>query len=201
MKRYSIILFAISLISTIDLKAQDKPAALIKGESATVSENLIKFEIGSPNGIGISYEKKLGHHISLYNIIGLRVFGGGGTTSQAIYGVSPWYVLTPQISVQPRFYHNLDKRAAMDKNINYNSANYVGFTARFYHQSFFYSNSDRIGNSPAVLDLMLSYGLQRSFFKRLNFDLAIQPGIEFTSWQPTFFLGLNLQLGFIVFSN
>jgi len=65
----------------------------------------------------------------------------------------------------------------------------------------FYSNSDSIQKGSAVLDLMLSYGLQRTFFKRVNWDMAIEPGIEFYDGQAEFFIGIKLQLGFVVFSN
>ncbi|MGM0580095.1 MAG: hypothetical protein ACQETL_05415 [Bacteroidota bacterium] len=201
MKRFSILLFALILFNLSQIIAQDKPTALIKGESATVSENLVKVETVFPNLLGLSYEKKISQHISIYSMLGFVYYGKGANTSITIYGSNDYYAITPQITVQPRFYHNLGKRAALDKSTDYNSANYVGFTTRFFHQSFFLSNSDRIPRGPAVLDLMLSYGLQRSFFKRMNFDVAIQPGIEISQGQAKFFIGLNLQLGFIVFSN
>lgn len=199
--KISVLLLIIICISITDLKAQDKPSALIKGESASVADNLMKVETLFPNLLGLSYEKKISQHISIYSMLGFVYYGKGANTSITIYGSNDYYAITPQITVQPRIYHNLGKRAALDKNIDYNSANYVGFTSRFFHQSFFLTNSDSIPRGPAVLDLMLSYGLQRSFFKRMNFDVAIQPGIEISQGQAKFFIGLNLQLGFIVFSN
>ena len=200
MKRFSLALALFLLFGVINVQAQDKPAALIKGQSATVANNLVKIEIGIPSALGISYEKKLAQNISLYSMIGFWVRGGGGVGTQSVYGVSPFYQILPQVTLQPRFYHNLSKRAALDKNIIHNSANYVGMSARFYHLGVFYSNSDRIQSGSGVFDVMLSYGLQRSFFKRLNWDMAIQPGIEFYDGQAEFFIGLNLQLGVVVFS-
>ncbi len=199
--KISALLFAFIWITVITLKAQDKPSALVKGESASVDDNLIKAETFFPNIIGVSYEKKLGQHISLYNMVGLMGYYGGGTFAQAKYGANPYYVLTPQITVQPRFYHNLSKRAASDKNTKYNSANYIGFSARVYHEGLFITNAENIPKGSAIFDLILSYGLQRNFLKRLNFDMAIQPGIQFTFEGAEAFLGVNLQLGFIVFSN
>lgn len=201
MKKISTLLFALIFFYSLQIIAQDKPSALIKGESATVSENLVKVETLFPNLLGVSYEKKFRKNISFYSMIGLLGYYGGGSISQANYGVSSYYVLTPQITVQPRFYHNLSKRAASDKNTNYNSANYVGLSARFYDEGLFITNAEDFPKGPAIFDLMLSYGLQRSFFNRLNFDMAIQPGIEFTSKGAEVFIGINLQLGFIVFSN
>lgn len=188
-------------ISMMGVKAQDKPSVFIKGESDSLADNLVKVETLFPNLLGLSYEKKISQQITIYSMLGLVYYGKGATTYITIFGPSEYYAITPQITVQPRFYYNLDKRAASDKNVDNNSANYVGFAARFFHQSFFLSNSDRFSRGPAVLDLMLSYGLQRSFFNRMNFDLAIQPGIEISQGQADFFVGLNLQLGFVVFSN
>jgi len=200
MKNFVLFLVVI-LYNSFLLNAQDKPAALTRGESASVSENLIKFEIGTPATFGISYEKKLNQNISLHSMLGSWVYGGGGAGAQFVYGVSPYYVIVPQFTLQSRFYHNLSKRAALDKNIKYNAANYIGFSSRFYHLGVFYSNSDSIQKGSAVLDLMLSYGLQRTFFKRVNWDMAIEPGIEFYDGQAEFFIGIKLQLGFVVFSN
>lgn len=199
--RNSFLIFIFICISLINLKAQEKSSALIRGESASVADHLVKVETFFPNLVGVSYEKKLGQNISLYSMFGLLGYYGGGSFAQAKYGANPYYVLVPQITVQPRFYHNLSKRAAFDKNTNYNSANYVGFSARVYHDGLFITNAENIPKGPTVVDIMLSYGLQRSFFKRLNFDMAFQPGIEFTSQGATAFLGINLQLGFVLFSN
>jgi hypothetical protein len=165
------ILFVLSL--TFNIQAQEKPDAIKRGESASVSENLVKIETFYPSILGVSYEKKISQNIALYSMLGFFGYGGGGTFSQAIYGASPFYVLLPQLTLQPRFYHNLSKRAAEDKNTNYNSANYVGLTARVYHESYFISNAERFPKGPATLDLMLSYGMQRNFFKRMNFDGSI----------------------------
>jgi len=199
--RISIVVFTFSCISLFNLSAQDKPSALVKGESASVSENLVKVETLFPNLLGVSYEKKIKKDISIYSMVGILGHYGGGSIPQATYGVSSYYVLIPQITVQPRFYHNLSKRAASDKNANFNSANYVGFSARVYDEGLFISNAENFPKGPVTFDLMLSYGLQRNFFNRLNIDMAIQPGVEFSSRGPMAFLGINLQLGFIVFSN
>lgn len=197
----SILLLLMFCFAVTDVKAQEKPTALVKGESASVEDNLVKVETLFPNLLGLSYEKKISQQISIYSMLGFVYYGKGATTYITLFGPSEYYAITPQITVQARFYHNLKKRAALDRNIAYNSANYVGFATRFFHQSFFLSDSDSLPRGPAVLDLMLSYGLQRSFFKRMNFDVAIQPGIEISQGQATAFIGLNLQLGFIVFSN
>jgi len=201
MKKFSITLFAILLFNLFQVKAQDKPDALVKGESASVSENLVKVETLYPNLLGVSYEKKLTNNTSLYSMVGLLGFYGGGSTAQSLYGANPYYILMPQITVQPRFYHNLSKRAASDKNIKFNAANYVGLSARFYDEGVFITNTENHPKGLAVFDLMLSYGFQRTFFKRVNWDMSIQPGIEFYDGQAGFFIGFNLQLGAVIFSN
>ena len=199
--RTSFFLFILLYFSVFNLKAQEKPSALVKGESATVSDQILKIETLFPNLFGLSYETKLGQHFSLYNMIGLFGYYGGGAFAQALYGANPYYILMPQITIQPRFYYDIGKRAATDKKTTYNSANYVGFSARVYHEKISISNADRIPFDAATLDLLLSSGIQRSFFKRLNADLAIGPGIRFSQGEAEFLIGLNLQLGFVLFSN
>jgi len=201
MKKFSITLFAILLFNLFQIKAQNKPAALIKGESASVSENLVKVEALYPNLLGVSYEKKLTNNTSLYSMVGLLGFYGGGSTAQSLYGANPYYILMPQITVQPRFYHNLSKRAASDKNINFNAANYIGFSSRFFHEELNLTNTERFPKGSAVLDLMISYGMQRTFLKRINLDIAFQPGVRFTNEGAELLLGINLQLGAVIFSN
>lgn len=82
----------------VTTNAQEKPAALVRGEAATVNEHLVKLEISVPNTLGISYEKKLEKHISIYSL-----FYGGGLVSQAIYGLSPYDVVMPQLTLQQIF--------------------------------------------------------------------------------------------------
>jgi len=200
MRFSSILVIAFTCFCTFNLTAQEKPSALVKGEAASVSDNLVKVEIGNPSALGLSFEKKIDQQISIYSSLGFQFYAGGGSTAALRYGADPYYVFTPQLIVEPRFYHNLSKRAAMDKNVSYNAANYVALSSRVYHDSFYFSNSDKIPEGAAVLDVMLSYGLQRSFLKRLNLDMAIQPGIQFSQGQAQFFIGLKLQLGVIVFS-
>jgi len=189
-----------SFLLSFNLLSQDKPTALIKGESASVSENLIKVELGLPNMVGLSYEKKIKPNVSIYSSFGFLPSIRSGILTQLAYGVNTVWTATPQLTVQPRFYHNLSKRAASDKNIHHNAANYVGLSGRLYHTAVAISNVEESGAGRPVFDLMLSYGFQRSFFKRLNWDMAIQPAIEFYDGQASFFIGFNLQLGFIVFS-
>ncbi|WP_375579509.1 hypothetical protein ABWH96_00090 [Marivirga tractuosa] len=200
MKRFSVVLVALFLCNSFQMSAQEKPAALIKGEAATVANNLVKVEALFPNVLAVSYEKKLGQSISLYNAVGLFAYYGGGVFAQVAYGSSPYYIFMPQITVQPRFYHNLSKRAASNRNTNNNSANYVGLSSRFYHENLNFTNTERYPKGSAVLDLMISYGLQRSFFKGVNLDMAFQPGVRITDEGAELLIGVNLQLGFIVFS-
>lgn len=197
----SALLFVIACFSVVNLKAQDKPVALIKGESASVEQNIVKVEALFPSLLALSYEKKMAQSISLYTTLGAMSYYGGGTIARDIYGASPYYIFMPQITVQSRFYHNLGKRAASHKNTNNNAANYVGLTSRFYHEGLYLTNAERLPNGSAVLDLMISYGMQRSFFKRINFDVAFQPGLRITNRGAELLVGINLQLGFIVFSN
>jgi hypothetical protein len=201
MMRTSVLVLALTYVCVFHSAAQNKPSALVKGESASVARSLVKVETLLPSIFGISYEKELDQNISLYSSISLLGGFGGGTYTRTFYYVDNYYILTPQIKVQPRFYHNIAKRAASDKNINFNSANYIGLSGSFYHTSFFITNAENYPKGPGIFDLQLSYGWQRSFFKRMNIDIAFEPGIEFSQGGASFFIGLNLQLGFILFSN
>lgn len=195
-------LFTLFILSvTFNLLSQEKPDALKRGESASVANNLVKVETLLPSILGVSYEKKLQSQISLYSSLSLLGGFGGGDFSRTFYYVDRYYILTPQIKIQPRYYHNISKRAAKDKNITFNSANYVGLSSSFYHTSVNITNAENFPKGDLIYDLQLSYGWQRSFFKRLNIDLAIEPGIEFTQGQASFFIGLSIQLGVVVFSN
>ncbi|WP_340152913.1 hypothetical protein [uncultured Marivirga sp.] len=194
-------IIAILVFTFTQSKSQDKPNSLNKGEQVSVSDHLIKIETGLPSLVGLSYEKKLNQNISLYNSISLLGAFGGGSFSRTFYGVDNYYLLTPQIKMQPRLYHNLGMRAIKGKNVNFNAANYLGLSASFYHTSFFLTNAQAFPQGPAVLDVQLAYGIQRIFFKKFNIDLAFEPGLEFTQGEIGAFIGLNLQLGVVVFSN
>lgn len=154
--------------------------ALIDLERHQVSFNLLM-----PS---LQYEIGIVRNVSASAILGL-----GLATPQEGYSLTPIY------NVKARFYHNFQRRKALNKNVAGNSGNYIA--ASYTH---FFTEWELLGNmdnGDSSLDFIGSvYGIQRTFknginfsaeagggwYRRHNFNLGMGPVIGFSlGWKPT----------------
>ena len=89
-------------------------------------------------GVWINYEKTLSEKFTLNTEFG---YAGGilkGTNDHSLD-----YIFATTFSLEPRYYHNFDKRLEKAKNVSNNSANY--FTAAFYYVTDWFTETNRLG--------------------------------------------------------
>lgn len=126
-----------------------------------ISQELIpltKLQLGF-HGVGISFQRRMGRKWTIDLATGL---GGGYSTS---YNDFKYLVRVSKpvvyVSLNPRLYYNLEKRAAKGKNTSMNAGNYFGFKVN-------YTTRNIIGEAEVwdVLLFNLHWGMQRSISKR-----------------------------------
>ncbi|WP_149275014.1 hypothetical protein [Pareuzebyella sediminis] len=136
----------------------------------------------------LQYEIGIARNVSASAIVGL-----GLATPQEGYSLAPIY------NVKARFYHNFERRKALNKNVAGNSGNYIA--ASYTH---FFTEWELLGNmntGDSSLDFIgAAYGLQRTFgnginfsveagggwYRRHDFNLGMGPVIGFSlGWTPT----------------
>jgi len=123
----------ISLVSLSSLKAQDQTTS----STASVEKSIFGVQTGFL-GVWGNYELGLSNSISLRTEVGLDVYLDEGLLfdqDNLTFG------LTPVITVEPRWYYNLQKRLQKNKNITKNSGNFLSLETSYNPNLFTIFNS------------------------------------------------------------
>lgn len=86
-------------------------------------------------GVWVHNETELSPQWILRSEAGLNIgFGGGGSYNQFsnAIGVTEGGAMVASISLEPRFYYNLEKRRRNGKNVYANSANFIALNINYY---------------------------------------------------------------------
>ena len=152
-------------------------------------------------GFWTSNEARLTNSIALHSEIGLEAgFFGGEMRSRNTF------LLAPVITLEPRWYYNLEKRASKSKNVKNNGASFVTASINYYPDGFVISNNSNvivydqvaiipkwgmrrnIGNSNFNYELGAGLGYRKIFLKKYGYaenkseatlDLHIRIGYTF----------------------
>ncbi|MEP5340750.1 MAG: hypothetical protein ABJL44_00120 [Algibacter sp.] len=91
----------------------------VKSQNASVEQSTYGIQTGLL-GLWEHREVKLSNQIALRAEIGVNAGIWGGT-----FYPKTGYLLTPVITLEPRWYYNLNKRVSRSKNIDGNSGNFL----------------------------------------------------------------------------
>ena len=147
-----LLLFSISLI-TIYGKAQD----------SDVEKNITGVQIGL-FGLDIYNETKIANNTTLRAEASLfpAIWGGDlySKTGFAFY---------PALTLQPKYYYNIEKRAEKGKNTKNNAGNYFGLQVRYIPNWFVISNSQNVALSNQI-NFIPTFGFRRNFAENFNYE-------------------------------
>lgn len=129
-------------------------------------------------GVWVNNEARLSNQFSLRSEIGLdsEIFAG-----QAYEKIG--FVMFPVLTLEPRWYYNLEKQNSKGKNIKNNSGNFLTLRTSYSSDWFAISNYD-IETYRNQLSIIPKWGIRRNYGKHLNFETGIGIG-------EVFFLGKN----------
>lgn len=159
MKKSLLILF---LLSVFVSRSQSRGVSEKGSGIVNLERHQFKFDLFSP---GISYELGIFKNVSASGGLGL-----GYATYEEGYAVG----LT--LHTRVRYYHNFNRRIAMDKNVSGNSGNYIAAA-----RSIFFSQVRLATNIEGPEDFNLGvyglvYGIQRTYPKGFNFNAELGAG-------------------------
>ncbi|HMO63216.1 MAG TPA: hypothetical protein PKC39_13570 [Ferruginibacter sp.] len=133
-----------------------------KPQKASVEKSTFGIQAGVV-GIWLHHEAKLSGQLSLRSETGLYsgIFG-----SKNFYEVG--FVMTPVITLEPRWYYNLNNRVAASKSIAGNNGNYFSLKTSFYPDWFVISdyNDIRVVNQIAIIPM---WGIRRNIGNHFTF--------------------------------
>ncbi|MEH0157420.1 hypothetical protein V6R21_25125 [Limibacter armeniacum] len=145
--------------------------------------------------LGYNYEKVLGNQFTLNSELKINcLYGQRGNffTDEK----QEYWLISPSIGVEPRYYYNFDKRENKGKNILHNAANYLSLSTTYYTGISLGKNAEAIAN----LEVIPMWGLRRNLGKRFFMECAIGVGaytVNGKEWEST--LGLDLGISYSLF--
>lgn len=123
-------------------------------------------------GVWVNNEFKLSNQFTFRSEIGLEL-GAIRNSSNGIEKTT--YVMAPVVSVEPRWYYNLEKRNAKGKNIKNNSGNLFSIKANYNPDLFLITNNKNL-NVVNQLAIVPEWGIRRVYGKHFSFETGFGLG-------------------------
>lgn len=121
-------------------------------------------------GAWVNNEVRLSNEIALKSEFGLDVGLRGCSDCET------QYVLAPVLTLEPRWYYNIEKRSAKGKIIKNNSANFVSFGFTYYPDWFVISNATNAYIENQII-IIPKWGIKRAISNsNFNYELGIGIG-------------------------
>ena len=141
----------------------------VNSQTASVEKSTYGIQTGLL-GIWAHNEMKLTNQIALRTELGMNagIFGGD-------FYPKTGFLMTPVITVEPRWYYNLEKRQSKSKNISGNSGNFVSLKTNYHPNWFVISNYDNLKTFNLVT-IIPTWGIKRNIGKHFTYETAIGIG-------------------------
>jgi hypothetical protein len=139
----------------------------VKAQNSSVEKSITGIQIGTVGLWGYKESK-------LTNQIAVRVELGLYTEIQSGVG----YFMAPEITIEPRWYYNLNKRAKKGKKTRNNNSNFLTLKTSYRSDAFEISNykNKRAQNNFFIIP---KWGIRRNINKNFNFETGFGIGAEF----------------------
>lgn len=143
-----------------------------KGQEISVEKSIYGIQTGLL-GIWVHNELKLTNEISLRSEIGFDsgIFGGS-------FYDKTGFLMTPVITLEPKWYYNLEKRNSKSKNIKNNSGNFIGLKTSYNPDWFVISNYDNL-KVVNQISIIPTWGIRRNIGNHFNFETGIGLGYRY----------------------
>ncbi|MGO4816940.1 hypothetical protein [Flavobacterium sp. W22_SRS_FP1] len=186
--------FTLKLIATLSICLF---TIFAKAQDASVEKSTYGIQIGIL-GIWAHREVKLTNQLALREEIGMDAgFWGGSFYSQN------GYLMTPVITLEPRWYYNLNKRIAKSRNISGNSGNFLSLKTSYHPNWFVISNYDNIQIADQI-SIIPTWSLKRNIGNHFTYETGIGIGYRYIFAKSVGYLenqsetavNLHLRLGY-----
>ncbi|MFV8377714.1 hypothetical protein [Flavobacterium sp. LB3R33] len=127
----------------------------------------IQTGFGVYTGIWFNNESKLSNSIALRSEIGLEK---DFTVGDHYDGAG--FILQPVLTVEPRYYYNLEKRNLKGKKTANNSGNYISIKTSYHPDWFVINLADNV-TKTADLAIVPTWGLKRQIGNHFTYETAV----------------------------
>lgn len=164
-------------------------------QDVTVEKSIYGIQTGFL-GIWIHNESKLSNQIVLRSELGLDTGIWGGS-----YYNKTGFLLAPVLTLEPRWYYNLNKRVEKNRRTDGNSGNFIALKTSYHPDWFVISNYDNV-RVISDISIIPTWGIKRNIGKHLNYETGIGVGYMYTFAEAAGYqsnegeVGVNLHLRF-----
>ena len=144
-----------------------------KAQITSVEKSTFGIQVGAV-GVWTYNEAKLTNSIALRSEFGLRCKFQDYTEASLYFA--------PVITLEPRWYYNLTKRSSKEKNIAWNSANFISiqtsFTPNWFIIPVIPNDAVPLNNQISIIP---TWGIRRNVGNHFNYEAGIGIGYEYIS--------------------
>tara|TARA_R110002124_G_scaffold287225_1_gene471748 strand:- start:1002 stop:1592 length:591 start_codon:yes stop_codon:yes gene_type:complete len=134
-------------------------------------------------GVWVNNETRLSNRIALRTEIGLEHdFFVGDQYDGADF------IFQPVVTVEPRYYYNLERRSSNGNKTSKNSANYLSLKTS-YHPDCFVLNLDDAITKTADLSIIPTWGMKRQIGSKFTYETGIGFGYRMVYLKPNYYNG------------
>lgn len=169
----------------------------LNAQKASVEESTYGLQTGFL-GFWFHEEKKLSNEIALRGEVGFDSRVSGGSLYDGLR-----FIFTPVITLEPRWYYNLNKRLSKSKKIDGNSGNFVSIKVSYNPDWFTISNQDNLRVIDQI-SIVPTWGIRRNIGKHFTYEAGIGLGYRYIFSKNAGFadndsegvLNLHLRIGY-----
>ncbi|RXJ51331.1 hypothetical protein [Gelidibacter gilvus] len=121
-------------------------------------------------GVWVHNETKLSNLIALRSEIGLDT-GVSIRNGEDITG----FLLTPVLTLEPRWYYNLNKRVSKSRRVDGNSGNFISIKTT-YHPDWFVITNERNLDFITDISIVPTWGIRRNIGNHFTYEAGIGIG-------------------------
>ncbi|TRW22402.1 hypothetical protein FMM05_18030 [Flavobacterium zepuense] len=156
--------------------AQTAETTTTETASGMVEKSIINVQTGAV-GLWGSYEGRLSNRWALRAEVGLDLWFYEAYEGYSFANKKTGSFLAPSVSVEPRWYYNIEKRARKGKYSANNSASFVTVAIKYYPDLFKIGGPDYL-YVPNQISIIPKWGIRRSIAKS-NFNYELGFGIGY----------------------
>jgi hypothetical protein len=145
---------------------------IAKSQTASVEKSTYGIQTGFL-GIWAHNESKLTNSIALRTEIGFDSGIWGGS-----FYDGTGFLMTPVITLEPRFYYNLNKRVKKSRRIDGNSGNFISLNTSYHPDWFVISNTDNV-SIISDISIVPTWGIRRNIGKHFTYETGIGIGYRY----------------------
>lgn len=141
-------------------------------QNASVEKSIYEIQTGFL-GIWAHNESKITNKIALRTELGINL----GILDSDFYPKSG-FIMSPIITIEPRFYYNLEKRQSKSKNISSNSGNFISLQTNYHPNWFTISSYDNL-KTYNMITIIPTWGIKRNIGKHFTYETGIGIGYAY----------------------